>query len=442
MRSSDSPSPSAKAQQLQHHGLGTSLPPPAQSCVVFAHGGDEGMQVQSLPEKIRYASVAFNEYVTAARDLHKEQLPSLTAAASCPALVEAVSESADVSAVFNYVLVPELNSLMFHLASLVDTCCESHVAPHDLPAALSNLAERVATVSHTSHAMSRQVADAGSSVERAASQLSNAEFNTFHAMAKLQEEEKRHSSKSLFFGAAGAALLLAGLPLLVLEVPALVAGAALSGARIGVGAASVAAGGFGVGGAKRAHGRAELAMNRYKQEGGLLVHVQKLAGSARGMTDATRKLQRGLQRVDGVLAMLKDRVAALQSALSSNQPALASLALSKLLQLAQALASPPCYLPSHEVEVDMLLGDREAADVVAVWKEERWAEAKAAEVQAERAAAVAAAVAAAMAAEAAAGAAGVGAADALDSASEASAVTAGKDLGDGGSSTSSDWVDL
>ncbi|CAI7761361.1 unnamed protein product [Closterium sp. NIES-53] len=74
--------------------------------------------------------------------------------------------------------------------------------------------------------------------------------------------------------------------------------------------------------------------------------------------------------------MLTDRVSDCLKTPGTN---LSSLALFKLLQLAQSVGVSACYLPAHEVEVDMLLGDREAADVVRAWKlEQREAEAAAA----------------------------------------------------------------
>ncbi|GJP32338.1 hypothetical protein CLOM_g16939 [Closterium sp. NIES-68] len=348
-----------------------------QSSVVFAHNDHETMQLQALPEKIRFVSVAFNSYLNSARDLQSLRISSPSAAAACPAVTQAVAETAEAAAIFNHVFVPELNSLIFHLAALSDLClAESDPSQSDIKACLKVLEERVKAVSRTSKQLSSQLTGSGGSVDAASHQLHGTEMDTLTTMVELHKKEQRDSKRSFWLGVGGTALILLGAPLLLCEAPALIAGAAISGARVGAGVAALAGGGASAGGAKVFANKAAQTLAVYQDKGELLQDVQQMKGPTRTLSDGTGKLVKGLDKVDYVLTMLSDRVS---DCLTTPGINLSSLALFKLLQLAQAVGSEACYLPAHEVEVDMLLGDREAADVVHAWKlEQREAEAAAA----------------------------------------------------------------
>ncbi|CAI7813599.1 unnamed protein product, partial [Closterium sp. NIES-53] len=214
---------------------------PRQSSVVFAHGNQEAMQLQALPEKIRFVSVAFNDYLKPARDLQAVCVSSPSAVAACPGLSQAVARTAESAAIFDHVFVPELNSLIFQLAALSDLCfAEPDPSQADIKACIEKLEERVEAVSRTSKQLSRLLTGSGGSVAVASRNLQSTEVETLNDMVELDKREKRDSKRSLWLGIGGAALaLLVGAPLLLAEAPAIIAGAAISGARVGAGVAAV-----------------------------------------------------------------------------------------------------------------------------------------------------------------------------------------------------------
>ncbi|CAI5461849.1 unnamed protein product [Closterium sp. Yama58-4] len=350
---------------------------PRQSSVVFAHGNQEAMQLQALPEKIRFVSVAFNDYLKPARDLQAVCVSSPSAVAACPGLSQAVARTAESAAIFDHVFVPELNSLIFQLAALSDLCfAEPDPSQEDIKACIEKLEERVEAVSKTSKQLSRLLTGSGGAVAVASRKLKSTEVETLNDMAELDKREKRDSKRSFWLGFGGAALLLLGAPLIMCEAPAIIAGAAISGARVGAGVAAVVGAGASAGGSINYANKAAQALTIYRDKGEVLEGVQRMKGPARSLSDSTGKLVKGLEKVDFLLTMLTDRVSDCLKTPGTN---LSSLALFKLLQLAQAVGVSACYLPAHEVEVDMLLGDREAADVVRAWKlEQRDAEVAAA----------------------------------------------------------------
>ncbi|CAI7733279.1 unnamed protein product, partial [Closterium sp. NIES-54] len=214
---------------------------PRQSSVVFSHGNQEAMQLQALPEKIRFVSVAFNDYLKPARDLQAVCVSSPSAVVACPGLSQAVARTAESAAIFNHVFVPELNSLIFQLAALSDLCfAEPDPSQADIKACIEKLEERVEAVSRTSKQLSRLLTGSGGSVAVASRKLQSTEVETLNDMVELDKREKRGSKRSLWLGIGGAALLLlVGAPLLLAEAPAIIAGAAISGARVGAGVAAV-----------------------------------------------------------------------------------------------------------------------------------------------------------------------------------------------------------
>ncbi|CAI5490868.1 unnamed protein product [Closterium sp. Naga37s-1] len=331
------------------------------------------MELQALPEKIRFVSVAFNDYLKPARDLQAVCVSSPSAVAACPGVSQAVARSAESAAIFDHVFVPELNSLIFQLAALSDLrFAEPNPSQADIKACIEMLEERVKTVSRTSKQLSGLLTGSGGSVAVASRKLQSTEAETLNVMVELDKKEKRDSKRSLWFGIGGAVLVVLGAPLLLCEAPAIIAGAAISGARVGAGVAAVVGAGASAGGSKIYATKAAHALTIYRDKGEVLEGVQRMKGPARSLSDSTGKLVKGLDKVDALLTMLSDRISeCLKTDKLTSGTLLRSMALDKLLELALAVGVSACYLPAHEVEVDMLLGDREAADVVRAWKLEQ-----------------------------------------------------------------------